>query len=574
MLEYIAKKVKNQSDYIYNIVAVPGASEQLSVLPLDAQASAYPGALDHGYYYPWTGTQPAGGNFFDDLDNDIPETIIDHYAARAQARKADIQSIEARKVLNRNCSYVVGRGLFLKSTPNPKITGQTPEQAREWGKTASQLFHIWAKSKDSDVTGDNNFYQNQRFAQRLKKRDGEAVPRFNYSDDPELINPLQIGFIDSNQIRGDEFTLSSGPESQDVGIVFDKNGKKIAYKIWVTDPKTVGGYKYIQVPAKDKETGLPLMLLIYDKKNPGQTRGITELLPAISDLEKITGYKTAALDRMKNGASRDYVVENEQADPSNMDLPSLNAQSAGIVTKTDTLPTDIPDGVLPWSYSSIGGGQLTTGMVIDGGRQGDKLKASPDLSPGETSESFIGFTEESLDACLDMAPEIVNMKINTSFTAAKGAFGLQDIQARIERDDLQSDLIDQTFFAVISGFIASGDISAPGWSDPLIRAGYLEKRLTHDPPIILRPGEESVATMNNIIMGRENFDDAAERLNGSNFEHNANDNQKGAELLFSQIGTPKTEPEQDDEETDGGEDDDDKTSAVNDEEMIKLQWLD
>jgi len=526
MIDFIGKRVEGLSN-TWDII--PGAPI-LGIIPLDAQASAYPSALPYSSYYP-QGTQPAGGNFFDDLDTYAPETIIDHHAARQQVRKADSQSIELRKILNRNNSYVVGRGLRLKPTPDHEILGIPLDQASVWGKNGGGRFHLWAKSKGSDVTGINNFYQNQRFAWRQRKRDGEAFPRLTYSDDPNLLNPLQVGFIDPNQIRGDALTFSSGPESQDDGIVKDENGKAIAFKIWITDPQNIGNFKDVTVDAIDKKTGRPLMLHMFEPKSAGQTRGITEFLPAISDFEKITGYKTAALDRMKNGSSRDYVVENKQADPSDMDLNSLNPQSAGTAVKTETGTAGEETPFTPWSYTTVQGGQLTTGMVISGGRQGDELKASPDLSPGETSKDFIETISDNAAACINMGPEVVNMKVSTSFTAAKGAFGLQDIEARIERDDLESDLEDAVYFAWLSGEIGAGRISAPGWSDPIMRAAWLSKRLTGDPNIVLNPMQEATATEKNITMGREDFAEAAERLNSSNFEINAANIKKQLDLL-------------------------------------------
>ena len=523
----IAEKVKGISD-TWDII---GGSPLLSIIPLDAQMNEYPGSLSYSDYG-YTGyTQPAGGKFFDDLDNYAPETVIDHWAARAQAKKLDAQSIETRKVINRKNSYVVGRGLKLKPTPDHEIIGISLEEASTWGKNVGGRYHLWAKSKDSDVTGVNNLYQNQRFAHRMTKLLGEGFARFTYSDDPNLLNPLQIGFLDPNQIRGDELTFSSGPESQDDGLIKDKNGKTIGFKVWVTDPENPGRYKDETIPATDKKTGLPIMIHLYEPKNAGQTRGITDLLPAISDFEKITGYKTAALDRMKNGSSRDYVIENEQANPSDMDLNSLNAVSAGTMVKTETGSAATETPTTPWTYTTVQGGQLQTGVVISGGRQGDKLKASPDLSPGETSKDFVETVDNSICASLGMAPEVVDMKFGASFSASKGSLGLQDIEARIERDDLESDLEDPIYFAWLSGEIAAGRVQAPGWSNPIIRAAWLKKRMTADPPIILNPVQEATATEKNVAMARMDLGEAAENLNGSDFETNAANLAKQLDIL-------------------------------------------
>lgn len=554
----IAEKVQGLSD-VWNIIA-PNGILGIHQLPevidnngyqLEPQASAFPGSLGMSAYGPYQGTQPAGGTFFDDLDNYEPLTITDPRAARAQVKRLANQSIELVKILNRNVSSVVGRGLRLKPTPNHEILGITLEEATAWGKTVGNAYHLWSKSKDSDITGINNKYQNQRFAWRQRKLLGEAFPRYFYSDDPNLMNPLQIGFIDPNQIRGDELIFSTGPESQDDGLIKDKNGKVTAYKVWITDPQNPGSFKDITVQAKDTDTGLPIMGHMYEPKHAGQTRGVTEFFPAISDLEKIRSWKTAASDRAKNGASRDYVIENKQSDPSDMDINTANPTSAGTDVKVDSLngtPTPIPS--LPWTYNTIKGGQMQTGIVISGGRQGDELKASPDLSPGETTKDFIGFMSDSVAATINMAPERVDMKVNTSFTAAMGAAELQNIESRIERDDLESDSEDNIYFAWLTGEIAAGRTQAPGFSDPIMRAAWLQKRLTSDPKIVLNPVQEATAAEKNVAMGSIDLAERAENFNGSDYETNVANLKKQIEILPTNspiIKPPEVEKEIEDD---------------------------
>jgi hypothetical protein len=170
-------------------------------------------------------------------------------------------------------------------------------------------------------------------------------------------------------------------------------------------------------------------------------------------------------------------------------------------------------------------------LLCHGGTQGDTLKPAPDLSPGETAKEFIGFVSDDVSACLNMAPEVVDMKFGSSFTASKGSLGLQDIEARIERDDLESDLEDPIYFAWLSGEIAAGRVQAPGWSDPIIRAAWLKKRMTADPPIILNPVQEATATEKNVAMARMDLAEAAENLNGSDYETNAANLTKQLDIL-------------------------------------------
>jgi len=509
LFDYIAEKTGGIHDQIYKIKPVSQSTS------LQAAINSY----NNGFLQ---GTRSAGGKTYSDLNNYAPESITDHYASRMQARRIIKESTEARTISSRNNSYVVGRGLRLDPTPDHETIGITLEQRAEWSKDVKNRFHLWAKSKNSDVTGTNNFYQNMRFAHWQCWRDGEAFPRFNYSDDKELLNPLQIGFLDANQIRGDEFTFSSGPTSQDDGFIKDGNGKPTAAKIWVTDPKKPGSLKDVEIPFIDKKTGRPVLLHMFEPEYAGQTRGISKLTDAVSDFEKITGYITATEVKMENGASFNFVTENEQQDPSDMDISSINTASIGNVDK----PEVTEDGVVSaenYYATCLGIPEAVlneTGVNVFGGRQGDKLKAVPDLAPPETSKEFTDSRFGFLSASMGMAPSVAKMEFKSSFTAGKAELGLQDKEAGIQRDDLESDFAQLAYFAWLSGEIGAGRIQALGWSDPIIRAAWLQSRWQAEPGIVLNPAQESSAAKTNIELGRIDLDTAAEDLNGSSGSSN------------------------------------------------------
>lgn len=502
-----------------------GAKELIAIPDKQPQAATLLPSQSYGpgFYQPGD-TRFTGGKTKLGLNSYYGFKVIDHYGARSQARKIDIESIEARTILKRNNSYVVGRGLRLDPTPDAAILGLTPEQKAEWSKVVKASFHLWAMSKDSDVTGVNNFYQNMRFAHRQKDRDGESFPRFNYSDNPELLNPLQIGFLDPNQINGDEWTFTSGPITQEDGLVKDKNGKTTSFKVWITDPQKPGSFKTVDVPAKDKKSGLPLMLHMFEPEYAGQTRGIPKIHHAIQDFQDITGYHKAALQRMENGATLNFTAFNKQQDPGDFGMSDLSDDPAGITTKTTTESSGAPSAPSAEVVTCTAIPEATvreTGINVFEARQGDELKATPDLSPGETAKEFIDGRVSHIAPSMGMSPEVALMRTNSSFTAAKGAFGLQDGEAKIERDDIVADFADQAFFAWMFGEVAAGRIKAPGFSNPALRAAWLKNRWIAEPAIVLNPQQEATAAKINVELGREDLATSAENLNGSDFETNA-----------------------------------------------------
>lgn len=473
-------------------------------------------------YDNWFGDhRQTGGKTAEGLSTYKADLIIDHYGTRQNARAIVARSTEARTQIKRSNDYAYGKGPRLDPTPERSILGITADQARQWGEEVSKRFHLWASSKDSDATGTNTFYQNIRLAAWMKKRENDVFIRLTYSDDEELSNPLQISFIDPNQIRGDEFTNSEGPDAQDTRIVCDKNGKEIAYKVWIPDDENPGHFIEKTIPARDENTGRLLMLHMFTPEYAGQKRGISEYFHAIQDFEDIGKYVNATLTRAINGASMNYTVENEIQDPSDAGLPNIDDGSAGLPTEADPGATATVTGPTNVDISAVQIRKLpeattnTPGINLLASRQGDKIKALDDMSPSETSSEFTENRFERLSASFGNSPEIMSMKFGSSFAAGKAAFGLQDNSATIDRSDTESDVSNPIFEMWLSEEIAAGRIKAPGFSDPILKKAWLKNRWEGPPRIDLNPMQTINAIEKALKLRLTDFDSESQKLNSS-----------------------------------------------------------
>lgn len=503
------------------------------------------------------GAKKSGGKTRKGLSHYKKTTIIDHHATRQNARNTVYDSIEARTLLKRSNDYALGKGPRLDPTPETSVLNITAEEARVWGEDIASRFNLWAQSKSSDITGRNNLYQNIRFSGLQSKRDGEVFIRLHYSKSKKLINPLQISFLDANQIRGDEFTFAAGPITQTDGIKKDANGKETGYVVWINDPAKIGRYKFIDIPAVDKRSGRLLMVHMYETEYAGQTRGISKFGHTIQDFDDITSYAGATLTRAINGASLNLTVENDQQDPSDMGLAELDSGAAGPIVETDTTETytdPITFGVEGVTYSDLSEATLTEpGVNVFGGRQGDKVKAMPDMAPPETSGTFISERFNFLSASMGDSPEVMQMKFGSSFSASKAAFGMQENTAQIDRSDIESDISNPIYEMWVSEEIAAGRVKAPGFSDPILRAAWLKNRWIGPNPIDLNPVQTANANKINAELGLTDLDSASMTLNGSSGQANrAKLTRQLDELPTDPFGIRETEV---DEEMDINEED-------------------
>jgi len=422
-------------------------------------------------------TKRSGGKSRHGLARYENRLILDHWALRQNTRETVHDSLQARMILRRQNDTTTGNG--LKPDPSPKfsVLGITREASEEWAENVKDRFDLWARSKNSDLTGINNFYQNQGFYQWQYDRDGDVFVRLTYSKDPSLLNPLQISFIDPNQIRGDEFTFSSGPSAQDDGFMKDENGKMEGIKVWIVDASRIGHFKFVDIDVIDKKTGRHLIAHGFKPEWAGQSRGMPEIGHALQDFEDITTFDVATIKKAINGASLGFTVKNMQQTPSDMDFSSINAGGgAGLVVTDDpgsSNPTPQNVGIDGVRHCELDEATLTEfGVNLFSAQQGDELEAIPSLSPAENTGEYIDGKAKYLSASVSMPFSIATMSFPKSHSASRGELGMYADVIEIKKDDIASDFLDIIYIAWLSEEIAAGRIQAPGFSDPLLREAW------------------------------------------------------------------------------------------------------
>jgi len=245
------------------------------------------------------GGMGAGAKWFMGLSNSGAGFQIDHYTLRQNVRSTCQDSPEAKALVDRFADTVVDVGLKLDPTPKFKMLGITAEKAEQWASKVEEAFDLWANDKRSTHNETATFYQAQRQAEIFQQRDNDYFVRLYYSDDSNLLNPLQIGFIDPNQIRGDSITSSWAFQAGSDGIERDAAGREISYDVYVLDYKTKE-YKLVKVPAKDIVSGRKFMLHGFNPEYAGQGRGFSRLAHAIQEFENLTDFTAAQIKKAIN----------------------------------------------------------------------------------------------------------------------------------------------------------------------------------------------------------------------------------------------------------------------------------
>lgn len=481
-------------------------------------SASHQGSFGGNITYRHGNSKQSGGHSRFGLTRYVDHLYLNHYAIRQNTRVAVHKSIQARMILERKNTVTIGTGIRPDPSPLFKILGITPKEAKEIGEEFKEFFELWADSKDSDLLGINNYWQNQSFSNWQFGRDGEYFERITYTDDPDLISPVQISFIDPNQIRGNEFTMSAGPTTQDTGLIPGKNGKTKAFKVWIPDTEKEGHFKDIIIDAVDKETGRPLMLHCYKPEWVGQKRGIAKISYALQMFQDMTIYTDSTIKKAIQDSSLGFIIQNKDQTPSDVGYTSAVDQESGNEVpqpSTKTLTERVTESVLKETTFDETGPRN-----IFGAEKGDELIQLKHNTPPESSGQFVKDNSKFLCALVQMPFTVGIMEMGKAHSASRAELGMLKDVIDVEVADQASDNYKPIYDVVISEAIAAGKLKAPGFSDPLLRRAWLNVNWKSKSLPDIDPLKTVLTIEKAIQLGLTDFDAAAKSYNGSNGEAN------------------------------------------------------
>ncbi len=494
--------------------------EQKKVTTVKTVASSNKMALSSGLYGQYGG-QAGGAKYPGGLPGTGYSHFINNRLTRTNARNAYHDTPEAKGLVNRFADTIVDTGLKLECTPQFEILGISPKEAEEWGRKVQTLFDLWARSKKSARNGINTFYQNQRLYAINQHRDNDCFVRFHYSKDKKLINPLQLSFVEPNQIRGDEFFSTYGHNFSDDGIERNPAGEEIAYKIWMKNPKD-NTLKSTTIPAKGKKSGKTMMIHGFMPEYFSQGRGYSPMEHSLQEFSDITDYKTANIKKAINQSQITmYVKPSEDQESSNPfeDLASVSSGPASATSLNEEGEVEIQkvvdDCVLNYQPVPEATFRAPGSVGVFNLNKGEDLKGFDTQQHSESYPLFVDSYLSYVSASRGMPIEVLKMQFGSNYSASRGALLLFWRIAGIWRQEMAADFLNPTFEAWLSEEIAAGNIQAAGFSDPVMRQAWLNCGWIGAPMPNIDPMRTAKADMAYVELGAQDLDKVAQNFNGS-----------------------------------------------------------
>lgn len=482
----------------------------------------------YGYGYQ-RGGRGAGEKYTNGLAFSGRSFAINHHEMRLNARNAVHDTLQAKILVSRSADIVVDAGLKIAPTPDADLLGISVEEAEAWADRIGRRFHLYFGSKKCHASETMTGYQAQRFYQISQERDNDMFTRLYYRPDANLPSPLQFDFVDPSQLRSDAFTNTYGfnDAGYNDGIKRDEFGKEISYQIWVKD-KTPGTYNYkpVEVMAVGK-SGRFHMLHGFSAEYAGQGRGFSRLGHALQELENLTDFSLSSIKKAINQANITMFLEPSDEEDAENIMDSVVGLSAS--EQFGSNPNPSPDAInitndslRSVEYCAIPEADLRSpgSTAVFNLPKGSTLKPFENSAPGDSYDTFVDAFFSYLAASCSMPVEVALMKFNSNYSASRGALILAWRVAIIKRNEIDADFMYPIYEMWISEEIAAGRETAPGWSDPRLRAAWLSHDLIGSPIPNIDDIKTAKANLLNLQMNATDLNRVSRETNGSDAKSN------------------------------------------------------
>lgn len=448
----------------------------------------------------------------------VEDIDANNYTLRQRSRILYMSDAVANSAIKTNRTNVIGTGLRLKPRVDKDVLRITQEQSDRLEARIEREFNLWAKDRKAcDAIGINDFYEMQQLAFASSELSGDvfAVVK-NRPKTFQHPYGLRLHIVEADRIstpnmsrRTALLTSTTGrAENGNMiydGVEVDADGDAVAYYVSNAYPFHIPddgkSVEWVRIPAVGDDTGMPNILHVMDSERPDQYRGVPYLAPVIEPLLQLRRYTDAELTAAVVESCFTVFVKTR-------DDPSENPFNEAIGLDSDEIPHND-------SEYELGAGNI------------NYMYPDEDITFADPKRPASGFSDferaicEQVGAALEIPCDMLLKAFNASYSASRAAM-LEAWKAfRMRRTWFTSDFCQPAYELWFAEAVATGRIQAPGYfSDPTIQKAYTRAEWIGPTAGQLDPTKEVNAELLSISAGLTTHEDAAMRLNGSNWDAN------------------------------------------------------
>jgi len=436
--------------------------------------------------------QPGSGDANADINLDLP-------ALRSRSRDLARNAPVATGAISTNVTHTVGTGLTMQPRLDHLALGISEKVADEWEAKTRREWKLWSESRDCDAARTLTFAGQQALALRSVLESGDVIaltPNIKRSSSPY---ELTIQLIEADRLSNPSHRMDTKRLAG--GVEMDKNGAPIFYHISSQHPGAFNrtGMKWYKWRAYGEKTGRRNVLHLFEKKRPGQVRGVPYLAPVIEQLKQIARYTENELSAAVIAAAFAVFVK---MDPEAFD-EMFNSDAKEALIKN----------AKQWN------GSIESGKAVNL-LPGESIETANPGRPNSEFDPFMTAILKQIGMALEIPFEVLTMHFQSSYSASRAAL----LQAwRIfngRRTWLAQEFCQPVYELFLTEAIALGRIHAPGFfADPLTRAAWCKAQWIGDGPGSLDPVKEVTAAAKRLDIGITTLDAESVLYDGQPWEN-------------------------------------------------------
>lgn len=418
----------------------------------------------------------------DDADGDLSPDLVD---LRGYSRDLARTSALAGGAINAVVTNVVGTGLAVQPAPDAAFLGLSDDEAKAWIDAVHREWRLWAESTDCDITRAQNIYglQSLAFRSALESGDVFTLPTMSGSGRPYR---MALQMVEADRVCNPDFGADTAQRVQ--GVDLTASGAPLTYHFASRHPgaRQRAGMTWSPVPAFT-ESGRRNVLHLFDRRRPGQTRGIPYLAGVIEPLKQIKRYSEAEISAAVISAAFAVFIK--------MDPEAF-----------ETLFDDEGKKRIAGAATTWNGSVSTASMDAPGKAinllPGESVEAPALGRPNAQFDPFFMACAKQIGIGLELPVEVLLKAFDSSYSAARAALLDAWRFFRGRRDWLATNFCQPVYELWLEEAVAIGRIRAPGFfADPAYRRAWCAAVWTGDGPGSIDPQKEVSAAVERIDAG-------------------------------------------------------------------------
>lgn len=433
------------------------------------------------------------------LGSAATDSVTDLPTLRARSRDLERNAPFARGALNTNVINVVGTGLAVLPRIDREFLGLTEDEADAWERQAQRLFSAWAETEECDLTREQDFAGLTSLALLSVLLSGDVLSIRRFKRRPGDLFATKVQLVEADRVSNPRWAPNTDTLVE--GVERDADGAAIAYHVLDHHPGDVFGVAkqtWKRIPAYGPE-GSRVADLLFQKRRPGQPRGVPYLAPVIEALKQLDTYGESELAATVISSFFTVFVKTMGGggEGGEVGLPSLFQDEGAEGSREIT---------------------LGPGLVAELDEGEDVTFADP-KRPNSQFDQFVKAFLRQIGVGLDLPYEVLVKHFTASYSASRAAL-LEAWKAfRTLRRWLARKWCRFWYEAVLEEAIARGLIDAPGFYDhPLVRRAWLGAEWAGPAPGQIDPLKEANAAKVRVELGVSTLQQETAELSGGDWE--------------------------------------------------------